>query len=242
MLPGELKPLLGGLLLPPAGPLLLVASGLLLAMARKRLGLALAFVGSASLWLLSCQAIAVVLSATLLPHYPALTAAQARASGAQAIVVLGGGTNITAPEYGAAQPSNASAERLRYGLFLSKMTGLPVAYSGGVGWSGSPDAPAEADAAAAYARLAGQALRWSEAKSRDTQENAQRLREMLQPEGVKTVLLVTHAWHMPRSERYFEAAGFSVVPAPMGFTGPVDRDLLEWLPSAHGLMASRQVL
>lgn len=242
MLPGELKPILAGFLLPPAGPLLLVALGLLVAVARKRLGLFLAFAGVAGLWLLSCQAVAIWLSGALLPAYPHITPQQAEASGAQAIVVLGGGTNTNAHEYGSAQPGNASAERLRYALFLAKATGLPVAYSGGVGWAGSPDAPAEAAAASTYAQLAGQPLRWSEGASRDTRENAQRLQEMLQPHGVRRILLVTHAWHMPRSVRHFMAAGFDVVPAPMGFTGPVDRDLLEWIPSAHGLTSSRQVL
>lgn len=242
MLPGELKPILSGLLLPPAGPLLLVALGLLVAAARKGLGLFLAFLGAAGLWLLSCQAVAVWLSGALLPAYAPLTPEQARISGAQAIVVLGGGTNTNAHEYGSAQPGNASAERLRYGLFLAKATSLPVAYSGGVGWAGSPDAPAEAAAASTYASMAGQPLRWSEGASRDTRENAQRLKEMLQPQGVRKILLVTHAWHMPRSRHHFMEAGFDVVPAPMGFIGPMDRDLLEWLPSAHGLTSSRQVL
>jgi hypothetical protein len=33
-----------------------------------------------------------------------------------------------------------------------------------------------------------------------------------------------------------------VLPAPMGFVLPSERPLLEWLPSAHGLTASRHVL
>jgi uncharacterized SAM-binding protein YcdF (DUF218 family) len=242
MLPGELKPVLSALVLPPAGPLLLLGLGLLVATVRRKLGIFLALLGAVALWLVSCQAVAVWLNAWLLPAYPAVTAEQVKASGAQAIVVLGGGTNTNAPEYGVAQPSSASAARLQYGLYLARATALPVAYSGGVGWAGSPDGLAEAKAAAAYAQQAGQPLRWSEDHSRDTQENAQRLKEMLQPQGIKRIALVTHAWHMPRSELHFARAGFEVVPAPMGFIGPVDKPLLEWLPSAHGLTTSRQVL
>jgi uncharacterized SAM-binding protein YcdF (DUF218 family) len=47
---------------------------------------------------------------------------------------------------------------------------------------------------------------------------------------------------MPRSQALFEKAGLQVLPAPMGFVLPSERPLLEWLPSARGLTASRQVL
>jgi uncharacterized SAM-binding protein YcdF (DUF218 family) len=40
----------------------------------------------------------------------------------------------------------------------------------------------------------------------------------------------------------FERAGFAVTPAPMAFTRPIESPLLQWLPSAHGLLASRNVL
>jgi uncharacterized SAM-binding protein YcdF (DUF218 family) len=59
---------------------------------------------------------------------------------------------------------------------------------------------------------------------------------------VQHIALVTHGWHMPRSQKHFEEAGFKVLPAPTGLIRPLERPLLEWLPSAHGLTASRQVL
>jgi uncharacterized SAM-binding protein YcdF (DUF218 family) len=85
-------------------------------------------------------------------------------------------------------------------------------------------------------------LRWIDKQSRDTAENAARTHDLLAPAGIHHIALVTHAWHLPRSQALFEQAGFTVLPAPMGFVLPSERPLLEWLPSAHGLTASRQVL
>jgi len=84
--------------------------------------------------------------------------------------------------------------------------------------------------------------RWIDAGSRDTHENALRTRDLLAAQGIRRIALVTHAWHMPRSVREFERAGFTVVPAPTGFAAPEARPLLEWLPSADGLALSRLVL
>ena len=88
----------------------------------------------------------------------------------------------------------------------------------------------------------GMELRWVDDRSRDTEEGARLLRELMRPDQVRRIALVTDAWHMPRAEWRFRQAGFDVVPAPMGFAAPRDRPLLEWLPSTHGLTTSRAVL
>ena len=72
--------------------------------------------------------------------------------------------------------------------------------------------------------------------------NARLLAPLLQQGGVQRIALVTDAWHMPRAVAAFERAGLSVTPAPMGYVLPVQRDLLQWLPSSYGLLASQQVL
>lgn len=246
MYPGELKPVLTALVMPPAAPLLLLGLGLLW---RKRaLGGLLCLLGLASLWLLSCNAVAVWLAQTLLPQTSALppaTAATAlHARQVQAVVVLGGGVRPTSPEYATPQPTADTAGRLRYGVWLARQAKLPLAFAGGVGWANSGTAaPSEgAMARALVTQDYGLALRWVDDRSRDTAENAAYMQALLAPEGVQRIALVTHAWHMPRAQQAFERAGFTVTPAPTGFTLPQQRKLLEWLPTGYGLLASREVL
>jgi uncharacterized SAM-binding protein YcdF (DUF218 family) len=244
---GELKAIAAALLLPPASPLLLGAVGLL--WLRHNVGRLLIATGLLALWLLSCNAVAVWLAQRVLPQVSVLVPSQqsqlavSGVSGVQAIVVLGGGMQPIAPEYGQAQPNASTAARLRYATQLAKRSGLPLAFAGGVGWSNAGQAvPSEASIAQVFTAEHGMTLRWIESESRDTAENAARMHDLLAPAGIRNIALVTHAWHMPRSQALFETAGFSVLPAPMGFILPSERPLLEWLPSAHGLTASRQVL
>ncbi|MBA2964496.1 MULTISPECIES: YdcF family protein [Ramlibacter] len=240
---GELRPLLTALVLPPILPLLLVLLGLLLAAGRRRArGLALALAGTALLWILSCHAVATALAGALLP--PVRAAQPAQLAGVQAIVVLGGGIVPDAPEYGAAQPNAPTLARLRYGAWLARRSGKPLAFAGGVGWgaAGTGFAP-EAEVAGRTLRDDwGVAPRWLDGRSRDTGENAREMRRLLAADQVSRIALVTDAWHMPRSVLEFERAGFTVLPAPTGFPAPQVRPLLDWLPSPDGLALSRQVL
>jgi uncharacterized SAM-binding protein YcdF (DUF218 family) len=242
------KPLLTALFLPPLAPLLLALLGLLLTLNKsvnkRRAGRLLLAFALALLWLLSCHGTAVWLARHALPQFPPLSAAALQSSQAQAIVVLGGGLLPQAPEYGEAQPRAQTAARLRYGVWLARQSGLPLAFSGGVGWAA--EGAQQVSEAAVAARLAkqdyGVTLRWAEAQSRDTSGNARLLAPLLQHDGVQRIALVTDAWHMPRALAAFERAGLGVTPAPMGFMLPVESDVLQWMPSAYGLLASQQVV
>ena len=241
---GEFKAISAALLLPPAAPVLLAVAGLLCV--RRAIGRWLITLGLLALWLVSCNGAAVWLSRKVLPQVSVLEPSrqtQLRASGIQAIVILGGGMQPTAPEYGQAQPNASTAARLRYGIQLAKHSGLPLGFAGGVGWSHAGQAVlSEASTAQAFTTENGLILRWVDNQSRDTAENAARMHDLLAPAEIHSIALVTHAWHMPRSQALFEKAGFKVLPAPMGFVLPSERPLLEWMPSAHGLTASRNVL
>ena len=241
---GALKPLLTTLIMPPAGPLLLAVLGMLLAWRKRRGGLMLAVASLALLWWLSCDGAAVWLARTALPQFAPVSAAQLKTSQVQAIVILGGGLLPEAPEYGQAQPSDRTAARLRYGIWLAREAGLPIAFSGGAGWAATGGSAASEASVAARVALQdhGITLRWAEAESRDTAGNARLLAPLLHQDGVQRIALVTDAWHMPRAAAAFERAGLSVTPAPMGFVRASERGLLEWLPSARGLLASQQVL
>lgn len=241
---GELKPILTTLALPPASLLLIIFFGLLLAARKKAAGLVLIFLAATALWLLSCHAVSVWLANTLLPQTAPVTAAALKSSGVQAIVVLGGGVYPMAPEYGEAQASPAAAMRLRYGVWLARQTGLPVAFAGGLGWgAANGQIISEGEVARRAAQQDyGLALRWVDTQSRDTVENAQFLKPLMEKDKVQRIALVTHAWHMPRSVQAFERAGFIVTPAPMGFVSPNRNNVLQWTPSADGLSTSQLIL
>lgn len=247
---GSLKPLLTTVLLPPLSLLLLALLGLLLIGKKPRraaLGKALATVSVALLWVVSCHGTSVWLSSVLLPAYPPLKAATLKTANVQAIVVLGGGLVPNSPEYGQPQPSGYTTARLRYGISLSRQSGLPIAFSGGHGWASVAQPQAvphtEADVAARVAlQDYGVALRWLERQSRDTSENARLTAALLGRDGVTRIALVTDAWHMPRAQVAFERSGLRVTPAPMGFIQPAQPGLLTWLPSTAGLSTSQLVL
>ena len=242
MQPGELKPILSALALPPAGPLLLALAGLLLARWRRGAGLALAFLAILGLAVLSSNGVAVALARGLLPQ---VAAAQPRdLQAVQAIVVLGGGVDLDTPEYGKAQLGPHAQARLRYGAWLARHTGKPLAYAGGKGWGAlATEQEPESQVARRVAQDDyGLALRWQEDRSRDTRENAEFIAQALKPDGIRRVALVTDSWHMPRALRAFRAAGFEVVPAPTGYPQVNRNPVLEWIPSAEGLLLSRQVL
>src|SRR5512140_3376398 len=179
----QLKPYLAAPLLPPLAPLLLVVLGLLLLRSRQRLwGAVLAVVGTGTLWLLSCTAVSIWLNTLLLPAYPMASARALVSARVQAIVVLGGGTEMGLPD-GVSQLSPSSLDRLRYGVELARATGVPLLFSGGAGWGSKADAPPEADVAARVAEDAfGVKVRWKEDQSRDTRENALQSYKVLAPE------------------------------------------------------------
>ena len=56
-----------------------------------------------------------------------------------------------------------------------------------------------------------------EGGSINTRENALRSYEMLAPLGIRRILLVTSATHMPRAAGAFRKAGFEVIAAPADF-------------------------
>ena len=79
-----------------------------------------------------------------------------------------------------------------------------------------------------------------DSRSRDTFENALNTLEILEQKGLGRVLLVTHAYHMPRARLSARQAGLHVIPAPFGFmhTPPAFRgeaELSDWLPRAGAL-------
>jgi len=72
---------------------------------------------------------------------------------------------------------------------------------------------------------------YADALANNTWENATRIKAMLGKRDIGTVVLVTSAWHMPRSVWCFEAQGLQVIAAPVDFvTEKRSYDLRSYLP------------
>jgi uncharacterized SAM-binding protein YcdF (DUF218 family) len=129
-------------------------------------------------------------------------------------------------------------ERLVFGIRLKRETELPVLVSGGV-LRNFPES-----LAAAMARTLTQDFRepptWLEDRSQTTAENARFSAKLLAAEGIESVYLVTHVWHMARSATAFRHAGLAVVPRPIAL--PHDRKRLifaDFLPNARAFRESQ---
>jgi uncharacterized SAM-binding protein YcdF (DUF218 family) len=202
-----LKAVVRTLLLPPASPLIIAIIGALLLWRRRRFGGPLLFVGLAAMWLLATPIVADAVS-RLAEHYPALDLS--KPTDAQAIVILGGGgVRNFAPEYFGPEADFGLLERLSYGAFVARQTGLPILVSG---------APDEAIAMkTSLSRDFGAPTRWVDRQSRDTYENSRFSARLLNADGIKRIILVTSSTHMWRSTHEFESVGlevFRLVPSP----------------------------
>ena len=257
---GAVKPVLSALLLPPTPLLALALAGAWVTRTRPRTGRAMVGLGCVALWLSCCTGASLWVERHALSEPVPLDAAQrealrARAAAGEplAIVVLGGGMNGTAAEYGQYNLNGTSLARLRYALWLGRQTGVPVAASGGHGWSTTdPAAPAEATRMAEIAQAEwNQPLRWIDPASHDTHENAANTLALLRPAGIRELIVVTHGLHMPRALREFNAAAAApaaasgpmrIVAATMGQSSASSSGLLDWLPSGEGGLRMHEVL
>lgn len=164
---------------------------------------------------------------------------------AQAIVILGGGRRkgaIDVPQYQIQDVSASTMERLRLGSRLAKAAHLPVLVTGGAPDRVSvKDIPEAQLMAHVLQHELGSPIKWIEAQSATTQENAAFSANILKKEHINQIYLVTHFWHMPRAKGFFESEGFQVIEAPTGF---YQKDLfnpLDFYPSNEGFQRNRWI-
>jgi len=134
----------------------------------------------------------------------------------QAIVVLGGGRTPNAREFTNQDTVNSvSLERLRYASRLAKVHSLPVLLTGG-SVNGERDSEAFVMQKALKTDFGIEAAMLEE-ESRNTFENARFTNKILKENSISKILLVTHAYHMPRAMWCFEDVGMSPIAAPTIF-------------------------
>jgi uncharacterized SAM-binding protein YcdF (DUF218 family) len=163
----------------------------------------------------------------------------------QAIVILGSGRQkgaLELPEYQYQNLNPQSMERLRAGARLAKDSNLPILLTGG-----APDRADVKDLSEAMVmsmvlkQELGIEAKWLEEQSNTTQENALQSAKILNQEGIKTIYLVTHFWHIPRARVQFEKQGFTVIEAPMGFYQKEQYTPLDFYPSNEGFQRTRWI-
>lgn len=242
----SLKTLLLAAALPPAPMLVLAAWGGWRTRRGRRFGAPLLVIALVMIWMSATEAAGELLSRAL--GQPQLLApAQVDALRGHrdgAVLVLGGGVQRHTPAFGAGSPTRITAERLDYGVWLARRSGWPLAFSGGIGWTATELREPEAGIVARVAAESyGLPLRWVEASSRDTRENAAHTLPMLAQAGVKQVVVVTHEAHMRRALRAFEAEaaplGLRILAAPVGLRDDALSSFDDWCPSVDGFARVR---
>ncbi|BAZ52549.1 hypothetical protein NIES4103_52130 [Nostoc sp. NIES-4103] len=137
---------------------------------------------------------------------------------AEAIVVLGGATKSALPPRPSVDLSE-SGDRVIYAaqLYRQKKAPIIILSGGRIDWRGSGLAES-ADMADILTSIGipSQAL-VQESESLNTYQNAVNVKKILETRGIRKVLLVTSAMHMPRSLKIFQRQGIDVIAAPTDF-------------------------
>jgi uncharacterized SAM-binding protein YcdF (DUF218 family) len=160
---------------------------------------------------------------------------------AQAIVVLGGSVHAPTARHGNSSLINPS-DRLLEALRLYRAGIAPLVMCTGGGHSEVPEAQAMGRLLQEWGVPSESIL--LEQKSLNTRENALFSYPVLNARGIRHILLVTSAMHMPRAAAVFRKAGFEVSPAPSDFrTGwGSEGGFWDWMPDAGGLHWSDMAL
>ena len=230
------------LMTPPGLAIWLIIAGLVLGLRHPRLGMATVVLATTVLTMLGAPAVATRLLRQI-EIYPALPAHGALTPGPQAIVVLAGGRDPYAPEYGHDGTVNSDTlVRLRYAAFLYRRTHLPVLVSGGTVYDGGP--PEAVLMSTTLEHDFSVPVRWVEGRSQDTLQNAEFSAKLLRAAHISDVYLVTQAWHMRRAVVAFHAVRMKVTAAPTGFTAVARMHpaFLSFLPSAYALEQSARAV
>jgi len=161
----------------------------------------------------------------------------------QAIVVIAGGRIPIAREYMNLDTVNStSLERLRYASRLAKVHQLPILLAGG-----RPNDERQSEANLMQHVLEtdfGVQTNWLEEKSKTTYENAKFSKKILKENSINKILLVTHAYHMPRAMWCFEDVGLEPIAAPTVFykRNTSVPELKDYIPNAGALKQSHRAL
>jgi uncharacterized SAM-binding protein YcdF (DUF218 family) len=136
----------------------------------------------------------------------------------EVLVVLGGGTDpAEAPRK--TIEMNGAGDRVLYAarLYQEGKARYVLVSGGRLGWDSGESTPAaEMASLLEWLGVPGANI-WQQDRSQNTAEDAQFCASLLREKGINRILLVTSAWHMPRSVMLFKAQGLEVIPLPTDY-------------------------
>ena len=194
---------------------LIVLGAVLAAFGRRRLGMAASSLAALVLVLSAFTSLGFLIIAPLENRFVRPTMIPAEVD---AIVVLGGSTLARVSTARGIAELNDAGDRLTEAVRLAELyPAARLVFTGGVGML-EPGAEAEAATAERFFQSLGIAPQRLvlESQSRNTDENAD-LTAALLGDVDGPVLLVTSAFHMPRSVGLFERVGVEVIPWPTDY-------------------------
>ena len=155
---------------------------------------------------------------------------------ASAIVVLSGMVRTIKTKDGFAYEWGEAADRIFAGIDLFKENKAPslILTGGKLPWSvGKPEGEYLRDVAIKYGIPKNHIILTENVENTD--QEAKAVRKILSTDDLK-VILVTSAFHMPRAQKAFEAAGITVIPFPVDFlSGAGKLTFMHFIPSAGAL-------
>jgi len=196
--------------------LFLMAGMVLLAMGRKRLSMAALLFSAMLIVLFGFTSFSSLLIEPLEDRFQRPAEMPAKVD---TIIVLGGGFDARVSEARQNTELLASGDRFVEALRLAQIyPEAKIVVSGGFG---TLVQEGETDAVIAQRFYSGFGVPSErlmlEGNSRNTEENAQMTRALVKPKEGDTTLLVTSAFHMPRSMALFRAAGMDVIAWPTDY-------------------------
>ena len=190
--------------------------------------------GIAILIIFSLPIVSIKLLAYLESDYELIK--PSKVESANAVVVLSGMVKTIQTKNGLDYEWGEAADRIFAGIDLFKLNKAPVLIltGGKLPWSiGVPEGEYLRDVAIELGVPKRDILLTENVENTD--QEAKAIRKLLSEDKPK-VILVTSAFHMPRAQKVFEAAGINVVPFPVDFQKGLSKiTFMSFMPSANAL-------
>ena len=229
-------------LISPLGTALVlgIIAFLLINLKKMRMGFAAGVLALMWLTVFSLPAVSYVLRGSVEASFPPLEVASLPK--AQAIVVLGGGMR-PAELIGQTPDLGPHADRVWHAARLFHADRSPIVVLSG-GSNLEVTAGSEAEAMRIFLDALGvpKNVMVLEELSRNTRQNAKFTADILLPQKIDHIILVTSALHMRRSVALFEKQGFTVTPAATDHEARTRFYWTDFLPEASALDGSARAI